>query len=244
MGSDDNKVLNEWIANPKGATLSGFSAEEALLAFESLLSAKPGTAIHVALSLGATENGRQVLSRLPVELLVRLIAVINESTHQEKTAPRITWWSLRPVGKFPLFKASYLALLAVPLITKLIALFNIQTNPLFFAALYFGNLSLALGNLLFDLFCPVLIKRFESPNDLYNQMLEITAKQQKCYPDDEWIGAINHSWAAYENQNLSRSAPRYLSAVFYGLGFLMLSYVIVERSIFVLNLFKGSTPLP
>lgn len=244
MGIDDNRRLNEWIASPKGATLSGFSEEETLQAFESLLSTKPGTAIQVALSLGATEKGRQVLSKLPVDLLVRFFSVINESTQEKKTAPWITWWSLRPVGKFPLFKVSYLALLAVPLISKLIALFNIQTNPLFFAALYFGNLSLALGNLLFDLFCPVLIKRFESPNDLYNQMLDITDKQQKCYPDDEWIGSISHSWAAYENQNLSRSIPCYLSAVLYGLGFLMLSYVIVERSIFVLNLFKGSTPAP
>jgi hypothetical protein len=58
MGSDDNRRLNEWIASPKGATLSGFSEEEALQAFESLLSTKPGTAIHVALSLGATEKGR------------------------------------------------------------------------------------------------------------------------------------------------------------------------------------------
>ena len=131
---------------------------------------------------------------------------------------------------------SYIALAAIPIISKIITYFNLRSEYLFFAALYFGSLFFAVGNLMYDLFCPIVIKRFASPNDLYDKMLDITAKQKTFYPDDEWDGSYEHSVSAYNKFNLSKPFFCHISALLYSIGILLLVFVLFERSKLVVNL--------
>jgi hypothetical protein len=238
MPSKYTEQMSRWVGNPTPETLEGFSEADAIEAFQALVDKKPERAFQVAQSLADTEKGRVILSSFPTDLFVQLF--INTPRHGEGGArtPLLPWTSLRPVGKFPLFKVSYIVLLGVPLLSKVIVFFDVHTDTWFFAALYFGNLAMALGNLVFDVFCPAIIKRFGSPNDLYDRMLDIAAKQRQSYPEDVWTGNLEHSWAAYGRENRSRRFVRVACGILFFIGFLLLLYVTVNRSIFVLKLFE------
>jgi len=142
---------------------------------------------------------------------------------------KIYWFFLRPFGQFPLLKVSYIALVAIPLASHFPPVFRFG-GPYFFPALYFGNLMVALASLLYDIFCPIIIKRFASRNDLYDKMLDIAAKQQQLYPADNWIGTLQHSDEAYKGAAMSGPIKAFLCFLFYLLGFVLLGYVIFERS--------------
>jgi hypothetical protein len=111
----------------------------------------------------------------------------------------INWWSLRPVGNLFTLKVSYPVLILVPFISKYeefaksIGIYNwiILTS-------FFGSLSLALANLLYDILCPIIVKKFDSQNTLYKEMLQIKSDSLKCYPHDNGSSLTqvgNASWS-------------------------------------------------
>ncbi len=242
MGEPSSNALETWLAKPNAETLVDLSGEDSGKALSALIDQNPAVAIRVLREVAKNKQWSSVLSGLSKEpLLKALVLVLQE---EKKGKPRLTWWHLRPIGSFPLLKFSYLALLALPLISKFALFFGAQGYLRFFAALYFGSLSLALGNLIFDIFCPAIIKRFASPNDLYVHMLDVALKQQQCYPQDAWVGNLRHSRDAYNRESLSAPGLRYLSFTLYGFGALLFAYVFYERSALVLESLCGTQSPP
>jgi len=152
-----------------------------------------------------------------------------------------TWSSLRSVGNLYPLKISYLSLAAIPFVAQLTDL----TEPLFgsgtfraaavLTATYFGNVLLAIANLLYDVRCPPIIRRFASRNDLYRDMLEIAWKQKVAYPADDWHGDLDHAEEAYTVQSVKHPKSRGACAVTFALAAALLLGVAVDRSVLVAN---------
>lgn len=125
------------------------------------------------------------------------------------------WKSLRVVGNLVILKVSYVALAILPFATNFIdwlEVLGFTKTQLF--CLYFSSLSLALANLLYDVFCPPIIKRFESANDLYRDMLSIKKVSRIVYPNDEFCGEYEHAVTAYDRANKAK-------VIVYGITFLL-----------------------
>lgn len=151
----------------------------------------------------------------------------------------MNWWNLRSVGNLYVLKVSYAVLLIAPFLSKheqLTAFLDMPTWLL--ATLFLGSLSLALANLVYDIWCPTIIKRFPSGNDLYFKMLEIKKLSWLLYPDDNFDASKTHCLSAYETQSKSRCVARWLCTVFFlvaGAAFLVVfSYraIVVVESVF------------
>lgn len=231
-----------WLAKPKGDTLFSLPEEQRLPVLKGLLNTKSLLAAQIIQSLVLEERGKLLVQGLTTAELADVVSEISKGKTKKRWWKlnwnnwRVKWRTLRSIGSNPLFKVSYLALATIPIISKIITYFNLESEYLFFAALYFGSLFFAFGNLIYDLFCPIVIKRFESPNDLYDKMLDITAKQKIHYPEDEWNGSYEHSVSAYNKFNLSKPFFCHLSALLYFIGIVLLVYVVFERSWLVVNL--------
>ncbi len=65
---------------------------------------------------------------------------------------------------------------------------------------FFSSVSLALANLLYDIRCPAIVKRFASRNDLYSEMLRIKQLSAAIYPDDKFDGSLDHCTKAYSRE--------------------------------------------
>lgn len=149
---------------------------------------------------------------------------------------KITWWHLRSVGNLWILKISYAALALIPFLTRhdqVSSLLGFEVWLL--VTVYFANLSLAIANLIYDIECPILIRRFESPNDLYLSMLTIRNLSVKLYPDDNFDGSIDHCKRRYMQDSKSKPILRALCFVFYLssailflLFFLNRSYIVVR----------------
>lgn len=115
------------------------------------------------------------------------------------------WKSVRVVGNLAILKVSYFALVAIPFASNFVGILEgIGFSRLQMMMLYFSSFSLAIANLLYDVFCPPIIKRFESPNDLYRDMLTIKEKSVAVYPNDKFIGDYKHAVDAYRRKDASR----------------------------------------
>lgn len=232
----------KWLAKPKANTFFSIPEDQRLASLKAAINSNPFLAGQIIKSLVLEEGGKILVQALTVDELANVVSELSKERVKNNRWKfkwdkwRLKWRSLRSIGSNPLFKVSYLALATIPIISKIITYFNLESEYLFFAALYFGSLFFALGNLTYDLFCPVIIKRFESANDLYDKMLEITAKQKTYYPDDDWDGSYEHSVSAYNQFNLSRPFFCHLSASLYFIGLVLLIYVVFERSKLVVDL--------
>lgn len=121
----------------------------------------------------------------------------------------MNWWKLRSVGNLYVLKVSYVILIVSPLLTKSEHITRfLDIEPWLLAILFLASFSLALANLVYDIWCPIIIKRFPSPNDLYARMLEIKKLALWIYPDDDFKASLNHCKSAYETQSKSRWAAR------------------------------------
>src|SRR5687767_5738717 len=108
------------------------------------------------------------------------------------------WWTLKPVGKFPLLKVSYISLIALPFISSFQEFLDFLGLSRFIQfCTFFASFLLALANLAFDIGCPVIIRRFDSPNDLYRSMLEIKTFSHFNYPEDKFNATFDHCKNSY-----------------------------------------------
>ena len=109
------------------------------------------------------------------------------------------------------------------------------SDKLVLALAYFGSLALALANLVYDLFCPAIIKRFDSPNDMYHAMLKIADLSWNLYPEDSFDGSLKHCVSAYESQSNTLPKWRRICAWFFVLGACLIGLAIAMRSVSVLG---------
>jgi len=148
----------------------------------------------------------------------------------------MNWWKLRAVGNLKLLKVSYVVLGVIPLLShydKVVV--RLGFKPWFLGAVFFASLFLALANLIYDIACPTIVKRFASPNDLYSEMLAIKEKSQKLYLTDKFDASHEHCISAYTNAANANPGARYLClALFLSAGFLF-AIIFGYRSFLVLE---------
>lgn len=154
------------------------------------------------------------------------------------------WSSCRSVGNIALLKVSYLVLVLAPFAPAFIEevrSLGLDTCQIF--ALYFSSLILALANAIYDIFCPSIIKRFESPNDMFRDMIAIKKLSSSVFPrSDKFVADYGHAEAGWRAANQSRSS---LAAVVFSMFCLSLSlflYLIIARSITLIYALLGTQP--
>jgi hypothetical protein len=123
----------------------------------------------------------------------------------------VNWWQLRAVGNLYVLKISYVVLVAIPLLSKHRELAQaLGFAPWLMATLFTASFALGLANLVYDIRCPTIVKRFESPNDLYEKMLEVRARAVQLYPHDNFDASLSHCKAAYSSASSSQPLSRWL----------------------------------
>ena len=148
----------------------------------------------------------------------------------------MNWWKLRSVGNLWVLKVSYAALIAVPFLAAHNAVPRLLGFEVWFlAAIYFASLFLGLANLLYDIGCPPIVKRFPSPNDLYEKMLEIRARCAALYPNDGFDASLEHCKTAYKDASVSNPTMRYLCTFFYFGAAFFFAIIFLNRSWIVLK---------
>lgn len=151
----------------------------------------------------------------------------------------LNWWSLRGVGSLWVLKVSYVALVAIPFLTKVVVRPVVRdfvglTNW-FLPALFFGSLFLAIANLVYDIFCPSVVKRFGSQNDLYARMLEIRELSSRLYPHDNFDATLDHCKKKYESDSFSRPFWRCVCSTSYVAAGVLLALVFAHRAQVVID---------
>lgn len=226
--------VETWLRSPNLAALDALSEIDRRNAVGRLIDRNPKRAVSFLRTLLPEKRSSVVEIVSEGGLRKILVELFPRPAERRRWTDICPWSSLRSLGNFALFKVSYVALLVLPWVSR-IAEYLQSGGYTYIGALYFGDLFLALANLVYDIRCPSVIKRWESPDDFYIQMLDVAAKQQQCYPDDEWVGNLEHSKAAYTRLAYSLPTTRALCASLYCVGLTLLSYVLVERSWHVLH---------
>lgn len=154
-----------------------------------------------------------------------------------KWLKKANWWQVRSVGNLGVLKVSYLALFGIPFLLAhdtVLRWLGLDEELVYFSTLYFASLFLALANLVYDLCCPTIIKRFESQNDLYCKMLEIKALSVQSYPDDNFEASFDHCDKAYRNMCSSRKAGCLTCKWFFAASAVLFALLFIYRTFIVL----------
>lgn len=152
----------------------------------------------------------------------------------------IPWKALQSLERIQFLRVSYIVLVGVPLLAAIqqtaIGSF-FQQLPLTLRLGYFASLLLSLAHMIYQGFCPPLIKRFESPNDLYRDLLQIKALQVQYLPADAgFVFHIAHCRESFTDRNLANWGARLACALLYGSGVALVAWVVLERSLIVLGI--------
>jgi hypothetical protein len=152
------------------------------------------------------------------------------------------WWSLRSVGNLVVLKVSYPVLALTPFISEYKAIsqfLHIYNNAITLAA-FFASLFLAAANLIYDAFCPEIVKKFDSPNVLYREMLDIKLRSIIGQPDDKFDASLEHCKGSYNTSAESRRAIGTACALSYLLSMALFGYIFVNRVfVVVYGMFSG-----
>lgn len=83
-------------------------------------------------------------------------------------------------------------------------------------------------------FCPQVVRRFDSPNDLYRDMLAIKALQQQYLPADTgFTFDIAHCRDGFDRANRAKPFARVCCGLFYYVGLTLFAWLVIERSLLV-----------
>lgn len=151
----------------------------------------------------------------------------------------LKWKQLNILNNIHFLKISYLVLVGVPFISLIFKtpfkdIFN--GVPFTLKLGYLSSLLLSIAHMIYQGFCPNIIKRFDSPNDMYRNMLEIKSLQMKFLPTDEKFKFdIVHCREGFKNANNANSYARFFTSAFYLLGVIFFVWIIIERTILVLS---------
>lgn len=100
---------------------------------------------------------------------------------------------------------------------------------------FFSSLFISIGNLIFTLYCPNLIKRFDSANDMYLTHLTIHEKRKNAQVDDDFTGDYDHCLKGFKKFDYKSPWLRLTCFIFFVLGFALLAWLIIDRSIVVIK---------
>ena len=146
----------------------------------------------------------------------------------------IPWVKFKSLSEIYFLRISYVVLVGVPLLA---AIQNTSFGsffgevPITLRLGYFSSLLLSLAHMIYQGYCPQIIRRFESPNDLYRDMLEIKALQHQYLPSDTgFTVGIAHCRMGFTDANHKYWFARLLCAVFYWSGVTLAVWVIAERT--------------
>ena len=176
---------------------------------------------------------------------------MSEATQEKKTEkppPTLKpfqWKRLSTLRNIQFLRISYAVLVIVPLIA------SVQSTPLgsFFQGLpwtmrlgYLASLLLSLAHMIYQGYCPQIIQRFESPNDLYRDMLEIKALQsQYLATDTAFAFDIAHCRSSFTSANHANWGARLICGLLYWSGVVLVLLVTFERSLVVLGINASNT---
>jgi hypothetical protein len=136
----------------------------------------------------------------------------------------LPWKSLDGLSHIEFLKISYVVLLLIPFVALVQHEVpqlpeSLRRLPLVFRLLYFSSLFLSLAHMIYQGWCPPIIKRFDSPNDLYRAMLEIKALQtQYRSTDTEFAFDIKHCREGFVERNYANGFARLVCTAFYFVG--------------------------
>jgi hypothetical protein len=143
------------------------------------------------------------------------------------------WTTLRSFGDSYILKVSYFSLAAVPFIAKNLTKLGVEDFPIYLKLLFFSSLLISIGNLFYSVFCPKLIKKFESPNEMYRANLEIYKLRKITNISDDFEGDHAHSVNGFKNNNFKASGARFICFCCLLLGGLFAFAFILERTYWV-----------
>ncbi len=146
------------------------------------------------------------------------------------------WHQLRAVGNLKVLKASYVVWAIVPFVSQqrwLVAAMGLSTWQL--AEVYFATVFLAVANLIYDLMCPPIVKRFASPNDLYSKMLEMRELSVRLYPEDQFEASLSHCRAAYLRKTDANPLSRCVCSILFLAAAGLFAVILLHRSFVVLG---------
>ena len=149
------------------------------------------------------------------------------------------WVSFKSLSNIVFLKISYAVLVGVPILATVTGSGWGQyfiSLPITLRLGYFSSLLISLAHMIYQGYCPQIIKRFESPNDLYRDLLEIKSLQSQYLPNDEGFSFdIAHCRSSYTSANHRYWFARLLCTLFYWSGIALVALVVIERSITVFN---------
>jgi|GEM_PF-2288835 len=146
----------------------------------------------------------------------------------------IPWIKFKSLSEIYFLRISYIVLVGVPLLAAV----QKTTFGSFFGEVsitlrlgYLSSLLISLAHMIYQGYCPQIIRRFESPNDLYRDMLEIKALQHQYLPNDTgFTVGIGHCREGFNTANYRFWFARLLCAAFYWGGVVFFVWVVAERT--------------
>lgn len=158
----------------------------------------------------------------------------------------ITWKNLDSLRKIDFLKASYVVLSLVPLLALIQHLLSLPPQyaflkemPIVIRLTYFSSLFISVAHMLYQGFCPTIIKRFDSPNDLYRELLGIKELQLNFLPSDSerFTFDIEHCRKNFTKLNISNSFARWLCFLTYVIGAFLFGIVLIIQGLRVIGIF-------
>jgi hypothetical protein len=157
----------------------------------------------------------------------------------------LSWKSLDGFSHIQFLKVSYIVLLLVPFavlvqheVTWLPE--GLRRMPPIFRLLYFSSLLLSLAHMIYQGWCPPIIKRFDSPNDLYYELLKIKALQSQYLQADQGFSFhIRHCRENYQRHNYRYWFARLACSTFYVVGGILFLVVIALQALRLFGIFWG-----
>jgi hypothetical protein len=151
--------------------------------------------------------------------------------------PWPTWKALHGLSNVHFLRVSYIALIGVPLL----AVIQERAAPEWFTGVpwslrlgYLSSILLSVAHMVYQAFCPQLMRRFDSPNDLYRDMLAIKALQQQYLPlDTAFTFDIAHCREGFDRANGAKPFARLFCGACYVAGLALFGWLVLERSLLV-----------
>ena len=150
----------------------------------------------------------------------------------------LSWWNLRAVGEIRVLRVSYLAIAFVPLLARAEDLIEqLAISKTILAVSYFGSVFLMSSTFLYDAFCPVVVKRFESPNDYFKSLVDLNERSHAAGVRDFALPSHEDAVTKYHAMAGSIAWVRRTCLILYLLGGGCVAFLLLQRSWLVIRLF-------
>ena len=143
------------------------------------------------------------------------------------------WTNLRCFGEAQILKVSYFGLALVPLLAHYYTKLGIEKFPFHLKLLFYSSLLISIGNLLYSMFCPKMLKLFDTPNHMYMKNLEIYVLRKKAELSDEFGGDYSHCIKGFSKHDFSVPCARIICFLCLVVGAVFVIWLALERSMWV-----------